>query len=98
MGSQVFVNAELKIYLTASLECRVSRRAKELNITSSAGLKKLEYNLQQRDEQDRKRTIAPLICPEDAVSINSSGLTAEQITKKIVELAVSRASGRQLSV
>lgn len=90
MGSQVFTNAELKIYLFADLQCRVSRRAKELNITASAEYAQLKQSIEQRDNQDQTRKIAPLTCAKDAIKLDSSNLTIEQVAKKVISLARSK--------
>ncbi|MGC6430922.1 MAG: (d)CMP kinase [Jejuia sp.] len=88
IGTVVFPNAELKIFMTALAEKRAERRYKELldrgdNITYEAVLK----NVTERDYKDTTRKDSPLVKAEDAIEINNSNLSLEEQYEKILQLA-----------
>ena len=79
IGSVVFPNAELKIFMTADPEIRVQRRLKELQVKNPGiTIDEVRTNLASRDHIDSTRTISPLRQPEDAVVLDNSFLTPEQ--------------------
>ena len=87
MGTVVFPNAELKIYLTASAEERAQRRYKQLQESgSSVSLAAILQEIQQRDERDMNRAIAPLKPAEDAVIIDSSNIDAQTVYDQVLQL------------
>lgn len=85
MGSKVFPNADVKIFLTASAEVRASRRLKDLP-NNSLSKEALYAQLVKRDETDSQRTLDPLVIPEGAVVLDSSDLTISQVLEKILAL------------
>lgn len=88
IGTVVLPKAECKVYLTASAGVRAERRYKELREKGiDCDLAEIEKDIIARDEQDMKREIAPLIQAEDAVLIDSSNLTIDEVVEKICELA-----------
>lgn len=79
-GSVIFPDARYKLYLTASLETRAQRRMAQLKEQGfPANLTKVTASLAKRDSQDKKRTHAPLICPQDAFVIQSDGLSLRDV-------------------
>ncbi len=89
IGTNVFPNADVKIYLDASAEERANRRLKqnlENNITNISYEEILE-NIKFRDHNDKTSDIAPLKQADDAIYLDSSDLTIEQVKDKIVEIA-----------
>ncbi|MDO4489806.1 MAG: (d)CMP kinase [Lachnospiraceae bacterium] len=91
IGTAVLPEAPLKVYLTASVEERARRRYLELkNKGQDPDLAEIAADIEQRDYQDMHREIAPLCQAEDAVYLDSSDLTAEQVVEKIVSLARER--------
>lgn len=79
IGSVVFPNAELKIFMTADPEIRVQRRLKELQVKNPGiTIDEVRTNLASRDHIDSTRTISPLRQPEDALVLDNSCLTPEQ--------------------
>ncbi len=87
MGTQVFPQAELKIYLTASAEERAKRRHKQLIAAGQGGsLRALVKDIQARDQRDIGRETAPLRPAEDSILIDSTGMTIEEVVQKIVNL------------
>jgi len=87
-GSVVFPQAFVKFYLSASEEERARRRHRELahkGITEP--FDKVLSEIHQRDRQDMTRAVAPLVCPADAVRVDTDGLTIEEVVailKKVV--------------
>lgn len=87
IGSHVLPDAELKIYLTASVGIRALRRFKELKHDGSITLEQLEQEIAKRDDSDEKREVSPLVCAQDAIVIDSSELTIDQVVALIVDLS-----------
>ncbi|MGM0568434.1 MAG: (d)CMP kinase [Elusimicrobiota bacterium] len=87
MGSAVFPDADLKIYLDADVSERAKRRFNQIeNGNSRLTLKKIKAEIVKRDKRDKSRTVSPLEIPENACIIDSSFLTVEQVTGKIIDL------------
>jgi cytidylate kinase len=85
-------DAEVKIFLTASLEERAKRRWLELQQKGiSVNYEEVLQEVKERDERDKTRAIAPLRKAPDAVEIDTTGMTPEEVAEKIVELACKRA-------
>lgn len=85
IGTNVLSNADLKIYLTASSKVRAERRYKELVEKGvEADFDKIEEDIIIRDRQDMEREIAPLKQAEDAVLVDSSDMTIEEVVDAIV--------------
>ena len=94
MGTTVFPEAPLKVFLTASAEERAERRYKQLKekgITSN--IVDLAAEIRERDERDRSRSASPLIPAEDAMSIDSTSMTIEEVVEKILQAAHERGLG-----
>ncbi|MDF9795268.1 cytidylate kinase [Catalinimonas alkaloidigena] len=88
IGSHVFPEAELKIFMTADLKVRAERRMKELaEKGGGASLEEIENNLRERDKLDSSRAQSPLIRTEDAIEIDTTYLNFDEQVKKIVDLA-----------
>jgi cytidylate kinase len=85
IGTAVFPNAEVKVYLTASLAVRARRRARQLGRAEDAGtLADLESSLESRDANDSSRSSAPLAIPEKALVIDSTQLEIAAVVEAIV--------------
>ncbi len=92
IGTVVFPNAQLKIFLTASVEERAQRRYKELLAKGEqVDLVQLQQDIADRDKQDSERAIAPLRQAEDALLLDTSHMNIEQVTEKILQLVEERA-------
>ncbi len=88
IGTVVFPQAELKIYLVASIEARARRRALELNNAGiAATMEELMDQIQKRDHFDSSRDHSPLKKADDAIEIDTSNITIEQQTQMILKLA-----------
>ena len=82
IGTKVFPNAEVKIFLTASVEERAKRRFNELDSSNNITFEQLIDDIKQRDQKDSERKISPLKIAEDATVIDTSGMDFnQQITK-----------------
>lgn len=92
IGTVVIPDAELKIYLFASPEVRAQRRMEDLtkNGPIDIDLEQLTNEIKARDEADSTRAIAPLKKADDAIEIDTSSLTREEVINKIIELAEAR--------
>ena len=87
IGTNVLPDAEIKIYLTASSKERANRRYKELTEQGiAADFDQIEADIIERDARDMNREIAPLKQAEDAVLIDSSDLTIEEVVKTILSI------------
>ena len=87
IGTQVLPNADLKIFLTASIEERTRRRFEELQTKGQdVNFDSLKNEITLRDKQDSEREIAPLKQAEDAILIDSTNLTIDQVVEKILML------------
>ena len=86
IGTFVLPNADVKIYLTATVEERAKRRYMELiEKGQDADLEKIKEDIRTRDYQDMNRTAAPLKQAEDAVLIDSSSMTIQEVLECIVD-------------
>lgn len=87
IGTNVLPNADVKVYLTASVECRAMRRFKELEEKGEAcDFEQIRQDIQERDERDMTREIAPLKQAEDAALIDSSEMGIDDVVKAIIAL------------
>ena len=87
IGTVVFPNANVKIYLEASSEERAKRRVKQ-NIEKGieANYEKILEDIKIRDKRDSTREIAPLKKADDAILVDSTNLTIEQVVKKVIDI------------
>jgi len=93
IGTVVLPDALLKIYLTASVEVRAMRRYKELVEKGEAcDLEEIKADIAARDHQDMTREISPLKQAEDAVLVDSSSMSIEEVVKAITDLYKERLS------
>ena len=91
IGSVVLPNAELKIYLTASVEARAMRRYLEVKGTvNEQTLEDIKDSVMQRDAMDKNRKESPLIQVEDAVLVDSSEMTFDETVEHILHLVQER--------
>lgn len=91
IGTVVLPNAELKIYQIASVETRAKRRYLENQQRGlPADLETIKKDIEQRDYQDMNRTISPLKQADDAVVLDTSNLSIEEVVNKVMELVEER--------
>ena len=108
MGTVVFPDASLKVFLTASAEERARRRYRQLceqpdnasggselnKATPSVSLRALLHAIEERDRRDRERRASPLVAAPDAVTIDSTNLSIEKVVATILAQAEQRGLGR----
>ena len=91
IGTVVLTNAELKIYQIASIECRALRRHKEnLERGIDSDLKQISEEIAMRDHADMTREISPLKKAEDAVEIDTSDMTLDEVVSVVMKLVEER--------
>ncbi len=91
MGSIVFQDAGLKIFLTASPEERARRRHKQLKQKGlSVSLAALSAEIAERDRRDTTRAVAPLVAVPDAIVVDSTALSIEEVVGRVIALARER--------
>ena len=87
IGTCVLPDANVKVYLTASTGCRAKRRYDELSAKGEdCNLEEIEADIRERDERDMTREFSPLRQAEDAVLVDSSDMTVEEVIGKIISL------------
>ena len=88
MGTTVFPGAKLKIFMTASAEARAERRYKQLmNKGFSASLPALVADLKARDEQDSQRRVSPLVPAADAILLDTTTMSIDDVTNQVLTQA-----------
>ncbi len=93
IGTVVLPDAQLKVYLTASVEVRADRRFKELTEKGvSCDLEQIKEDIRDRDHRDMTREISPLKQAEDAILVDSSDMTIQEVVDKISRLAEERSA------
>lgn len=85
IGTVVFPDARLKIFLVASLEQRAKRRQKDFSVKKKVDLKKIAEDIEKRDRIDSNRTASPLIKADDAIELDTTELTIEQQVDFVVK-------------
>ena len=87
IASHVLPNADVKIYLTASVEARARRRWTELKAKGyDMTLKELQQDIEAGDKADMEREISPLVKVDDATLLDTTGLTIEQVVRRILDI------------
>lgn len=87
IGTCVLPHADVKVYLTASVETRAKRRYQELQEKGEdCNLEEIAHDIEERDRRDMTREIAPLKQAEDALLVDSSDMTIAEVVKTIVDL------------
>ena len=96
IGTNILPDADVKIYLTASVETRAERRYKELKEKGEkCDLAEISRDIRERDERDMTREIAPLKKAEDAVLVDSSDMTIKEVVDEILpSLQIDHRNGR----
>ncbi|MBE0612796.1 MAG: (d)CMP kinase [Burkholderiales bacterium] len=94
MGTVVFPDAQLKVFLTASAEVRAGRRYKQLKEKGiDANIRLLLQELRERDQRDSARSVAPLQKAVDARELDSTGLGIEEIVRQVLDWYRQKAAG-----
>ena len=94
IGTVVLPNAQVKIFLTASVAVRAKRRFLELmEKTGTANLEEIEAQIRERDHRDMTRPIAPLKQADDAVLVDTSDMTIDEVVDKILSIIDEKIGG-----
>jgi cytidylate kinase len=92
IGTVVAPDADLKVYLTAKPAARAERRAAELTALHNRDLAFVAADMARRDTADSSRSVSPLAVADDAVTVDSTDLTLEQVIQTIVNLVAERST------
>lgn len=94
-GSVVFPNAEVKFFLWARPEVRAKRRADQLRATGATDVdeRRLEAEIEARDRSDSSRAVGPLVCPPEAIKVDTSEMTFDQVVERLEREVRSRVMG-----
>jgi cytidylate kinase len=93
IGTVVFPNAQLKIYLDASAEERARRRAQDAAHTiSQAGHAAVAEAIQARDQSDKTRAVSPLTVAPDSIHIDTTGMEIDEVVQRVLDLARERST------
>ena len=87
IGYKVLPNANLKVFLTASIDCRAERRFKEL---PNANLEEIKEQIKIRDHNDSTRKESPLKMADDAILVDTTEMTIDEVSNKIISLIKER--------
>lgn len=91
MGTTIFPEAAVKVFLTASAQERAKRRVQQLeNAGQEADYSKILADIELRDEQDRNRASSPLVPADDATILDSTSLSIEQVFERVMSLVEGR--------
>jgi cytidylate kinase len=91
IGTVVLPNAQVKIYLTASVEVRARRRFLEMQEKGeNADFDRIAADIAERDHRDMTREVSPLRQADDAVLVDTSDMTIDQVTQRILEIVRDR--------
>ncbi len=84
MGTVVFPKADVKFFLNASSQTRARRRYEEIKSRSDQSLKQVEKDMQRRDRNDSTRSLAPLKPADDAILIDSTDLSIDEVVESML--------------
>lgn len=90
IGSVVFPQADLKLFITADAQVRAQRRFNEMEDKSKTTLEEVKANLIERDELDSGRENSPLVKCDDAIEIDNSNVSQEELMEKIMRIVQSK--------
>jgi cytidylate kinase len=95
-GTVAFPNADIKFYLTADLYQRAKRRQAELSTKGNNELlESIQKAIDQRDKSDRSRTVGPLKPAKDAIPVDTTGLSVEQMADRLFEIVKTKCSSKK---
>lgn len=97
IGTKVFPDADVKVFLDATLEVRAERRRRQETPPTPEEAKRIAEQMRQRDRRDATRRASPLVPAADAVVLDSSSLSVEQVLQRIEQLIDDKNAARQAS-
>lgn len=93
IGTQVLPDAEAKFFLTASVEERALRRYKEMEDCDHVSLEQLQREIAERDRLDEQRTVSPLVCASDAIRLDTTSMSIDDVVAHIVSYCRTKTDG-----
>ena len=93
-GTVAFSDADIKFFLTADLAERAKRRQAELGISESQSAIDIQQAIEQRDKSDQERAVGPLKPAEDAIIVDTTNLSIEQVVEKLADYVKEKCSKR----
>ena len=93
-GTVAFSDADIKFFLTADLAERARRRQAELGISESQSAIDIQQAIEQRDKSDQERAVGPLMPAEDAIIVDTTNLSIEQVVEKLADYVKEKCSKR----
>lgn len=93
IGTTVLPDAEVKVFMTASVQERAARRFKELNGAADITLEQLERDIAARDKFDEEREVSPLRCSEDAIVLDTTHMDIQDVVDTIVSYCLAEKDG-----
>ena len=93
-GTVAFSDADIKFFLTADLAERAKRRQAELGISESQSATDVQKAIEQRDKSDQERAVGPLKPAEDAIIVDTTNLSIEQVVEKLADYVKEKCSKR----
>jgi cytidylate kinase len=90
IGTKVFPTADVKVFLDADPVVREQRRMKQQQITAGAAAQAMAAELRERDRRDRTRATSPLVPASDALILDSTQLSEDEVLKRVEEVVQQR--------
>ncbi len=95
IGTTVLPDAEVKIFMTASVKERALRRFKEMGDAEGVSLEQLELDIAARDRLDQEREVSPLRCADDAIVLDTTQMTIHEVVDTIFSYCISQMDGEK---
>lgn len=95
IGTTVLPDAEVKIFMTASVKERALRRFNELSEAEGVSLEQLELDIATRDRLDEEREVSPLRCAKDAIVLDTTQMTIQEVVDTILSYCISQMDGEK---
>ena len=99
IGSVIFPDAKIKLFVIADLEVRAQRRQEDYKkMGQEYSLRDLTEKLKERDKRDKNRKVSPLICTPDAIVFDNSEISFERLNKEIIEIVEKKYKSLNLNI
>ena len=99
IGSVIFPDAEIKLFITADLEVRAQRRQEDYKkMGQDYSVRYIIEKLKERDKRDKNRKVSPLICVPDAIVYDNSEISLEDLNKEIIEIVKKKYKSLNLDI
>ena len=99
IGSVIFPDAKIKLFVTADLKIRAQRRKEQYRkLGQEYSIEKITNKLKERDKRDKNRKVSPLICMPDAIVYDNSIVSFERLNKEIIEIVEKKYKSLKLKI